>query len=98
MGLTITDVMGNAGQFFGAFNILGMGLVGLWIVGSIFLANAVTEKRDEKVLTMLVFNIFGGIIFFAKDPSKYLLLIACVLIVIYGMFKLLFERKTEEYR
>lgn len=94
-GMSLVDVNTSAGQFFGAFNILGMGLVLIWIVGSIFLARALSEKKDEWIMTTIILLMFGGVIFLANDPGKYVILIVLVIIVIFGMYKLLWKRKEE---
>lgn len=93
MSSSLAEIMSNAGEFFNAFNILGTGLIIIWAVMSVFLANAISEKRDERILMMLMFMMFGGIIFFASDPGKFLLLIASICLVVYGMFKILWKRK-----
>lgn len=95
--MSFPDIMEQVGNFFNAFNILNMGLIVVWIVGSFFLANAITEKRDEKAVATMMFLVFGGIIFFANDPFKYVILIVTALFVIYGFFKMLYKRKTESY-
>lgn len=94
-GMTLIEINEQVSHFFKTFNILNLGLVLIWIVGSVFLANAVTEKKDEKLLAILVFLMFGGLIFFAGDPAKYVLLIVAVAVVIYGMFKMLWKKKEE---
>ena len=91
--MSFIPIMENVEAFFDAFNILGMGLVAVWIVGSTFLANAISKKKDERILTTLVFLMFGGIIFFAGDPLEHVILITAILLVIYGMFKMLWKKK-----
>lgn len=93
--MTFADINESVKSFFGAFNILDYGLVVAWIIGSVFLANEITEKKDEKILTTLIFFMFGGLIFFAEDPFKWILLVVSVLLIIYGMFKILWKKKTE---
>lgn len=93
MSMTILEINEQVKSFFNAFNILNVGLVAIWIVGSIFLGSAVSEKKDEQVLTIIAFLTFGGLFFFARDPAKHIILIVVVAVVIYGMFKLLWKRK-----
>lgn len=97
MSMTLVEINAQVKSFFDAFNILDLGLIVVWVVGSFFLANAISEKKDEKALTILIFMMFGGLIFFAEDPAKYVLLIVSVCVIIYGFFKMLWKRK-EEYQ
>lgn len=97
MSMTLVEINAQVKSFFNAFNILDLGLIVVWVVGSFFLANAISEKKDEKALTILIFMMFGGLIFFAEDPAKYVLLIVSVCVIIYGFFKMLWKRK-EEYQ
>lgn len=94
MSMSLVEVNTNVKSFFDAFNILDMGIALIWIVGSFFLANAISEKKDERALSTLIFIMFGGLIFFAEDPVKYVFLIVAVFITIYGFFKMLWRRKN----
>lgn len=93
MSMSWLEISEQGESFFDAFNILGTGLALVWIVGSFFLANAVTEKKDERVLATLMFVMFGGMIYFADDPVKWVFLVVAVCIVVYGMFKMLWRKK-----
>lgn len=95
MSMNFTAVTNEAERVLDAFNILGAGLILVWIIGSIFLARAISERKDEWVLTMVVFLMCGGLLFFASDPAKFVILIVVVLIVIFGMFKILYTRNRE---
>lgn len=89
------DVMTSAESFFDAFNIFGMGLVAVYIIGVIFLSRAITSRKDEFVLMMITLLSAGGILIFADDPGKFVILVVVVVIVLFGMFKLLWSKTNE---
>lgn len=88
-------VLTSAGQVFSAFNILGLGFILVWIIGSFALARAISKKKDEFVLFSISFLSSGLILIFADDPGKWAILIVILLVIILGVFKLLWSRKNE---
>jgi hypothetical protein len=95
MSMSWIEVEQQAGIFLDSFNILGMGLVGIFIVAMIFLASYMSERKDEKLLAMLLLLGFGGLMFWASDPSNYLILIVVVLIIVFGFFRKLWTKNKE---
>lgn len=91
----VVEVLTNGKAFFDAFNILGFGIMLVWVVASLFISRSITEKKDEFLLTFLIFMMCGGILIFVTDASRYILLIIAVLIVIYGFFRMLWKNKSE---
>lgn len=97
MSMNFTAVNGQAETFFDSFNILGFGLIPVWIVGSYFLASQITKRSDEKTLATMVFMMCGGLLFFATDPGKFLLLISSLGIAVFGLFKIMHKKITRYY-
>lgn len=93
---SFVDVMAQTEIFFDSFNILGSGIIIVWIFASIFLANTITERKDERILATIVFLMSGGLLFFANDPGKYLILVVAIVVIIYSMFKRLFKSNRDE--
>lgn len=89
-------VADNTKVFFDSFNIFGIGLTAIWIIASFFIASEITERKDERILATITLLLFGGLIYFADDPTKYVILIVVVLVVIYGLFRALWRK--QEYK
>lgn len=92
MSMTLLEVSEQGKIFFESFNILNAGLVLLWVIGNFVLGFSISKNKKEGVLATISFLMFGGLIFFAEDPMKYIILVVVVFVVILGFFRILWRR------
>ena len=89
------DIIAQASNVFKAFNILGMGISIIWIVGSFFLGRIISETKEEWMLTTLMLLASGMILIFADSPEKIMFLVLIIVLVLFGMFKKIWGRKEQ---
>ena len=74
------------GILLASFNILGVGIALIWIVGSVFLSRVITETNEEWLIGLIGFMVFGMVLLFADKVEKIVLLVVLILLVLIGLF------------
>lgn len=93
MTTTGLEVLGWAQDVLQSVSLFNYGTVVLWVIMSFVLGNWMSNEKGDKIAGSAVLLLAGGILIFADTSNKVIILIAVILTIIFGFFKILRRKK-----